>query len=195
MSKDRQARFSDRYASGETPWDSGVTPPEIMELLAALGAFDALDLGCGTGTVMRDLLRRGWRVDGVDFVGRAIELAAAKLRDFPDDRCRLFQHDVTRLRDLPELRSGYRLVIDIGCGHTLGEAAMTGYASAISQQLEAGGFFMLYAGHPRPESTVGWDPRPVAEAFGSRLDLLWEQRGEDRAIGAAASWYKMRKPK
>ena len=56
MTEDRHALFSERYASGETPWDSGITPPEIVELLAELPAGSALDLGCGTGTVIRDLL-------------------------------------------------------------------------------------------------------------------------------------------
>ena len=193
MTDDRYATFSERYTSGDTPWDSGITPPEIMELLAALPAGNALDLGCGTGTVIGDLLRHGCRADGVDFVPRAIDIARAKLSDFPPESHRLFRHDVTRLRELPELRRDYNLIIDIGCGHTLGSGAMATYADAIAGRLAAGGIFMLYASHPRPESSVGWSPRQVSEAFGARLDLLWEQRGDDQAIGASVSWYKLRK--
>ena len=58
MTENRYARFSERYASGDTPWDSGITPPEILELLDILPAGCALDLGCGSGTVIRDLLRQ-----------------------------------------------------------------------------------------------------------------------------------------
>lgn len=194
MTEDRQRSFSERYASGDMPWDSGVTPPEIIELLAALPAGYALDLGCGTGTVIRDLLRKGWRADGVDFVPRAIDIARAKLKEFRAESYRLFRHDVTRLDELPKLRSDYDLIIDIGCGHTLDGEAMPKYADAIASRLASGGIFMLYASHPRPESTVGWAPRQVAEVFGAHLDLLWEQRGDDQAIGAPASWYKLRKP-
>ncbi len=193
MTEDRQALFSERYASGETPWDSGITPPEIVELLAGLPAGRALDLGCGTGTVIRDLLQYGWRADGVDFVQRAIDIAAAKLSEFAADTHRLFCHDVTRLNELPDLRSDYGLIIDIGCGHTISGAAVYSYASAIAERLVPGGVFMLYASHPRPESAVGWAPRQVERAFAPRLDLLWEQRGADRAIAAPASWYKLRK--
>ena len=193
MTDDRYALFSQRYASGETPWDSGITPPEIIELLEAMPAGRALDLGCGSGTVMRDLLRQGWRADGVDFVQRAIDIARAKLRQFPADSHQLFRHDVTRLDDLPDLHSDYDLIIDIGCGHTIGAAAVDSYASAIAERLAFGGFFMLYASHPRPESTVGWAPRQVERAFGARLELLWEQRSHDRAMGAPSSWYKLRK--
>ena len=192
MTEDRHARFSERYASGETPWDSGITPPEIVELLEILPAGSALDLGCGTGTVMRDLLRAGWRVDGLDFVQKAIDIANAKLSEVAPDTHRLFCHDVTRLDELPDLRSDYDLIIDIGCGHTIGADAMHTYASAIAKRLAPGGLFMLYASHPRPESTVGWAPQQVDRAFGARLDLLWEQRSEDLAIGAPTSWYKLR---
>lgn len=193
MTEDRHARFSERYASGETPWDSGVTPPEIVELLAILPAGSALDLGCGAGTVIRDLLRQGWRADGVDFVQEAIDLASAKLKEFAADSHRLFRHDVTRLDALPGLHSDYNLIIDIGCGHTIASAAVDGYAKAIAERLAPGGIFMLYASHPRPGSTVGWAPRQVERAFDPRLDLLWEQRSHDQAIGAPTSWYKLLK--
>ena len=193
MTDDRYATFSERYASGDMPWDSGITPPEIMELLAALPAGYALDLGCGTGTVIRDLLRNGWRADGIDFVQGAIDIARAKLKEFPPESHRLFCHDVTRLDELPALRRDYDLIIDIGCGHTIGGDGMVKYASAIAARLASGGKFMLYASHPRPESTVGWAPRQVAAVFGAQLDLLWEQRGDDRSIGAPVSWYKLQK--
>ena len=193
MTEDRYATFSERYASGDMPWDSGITPPEILELLAALPAGCALDLGCGTGTVIDDLLRHGWRADGVDFVPRAIDIARAKLSDFSPESHRLFRHDVTGLDELPELRRDYNLIIDIGCGHTLGGDAMATYADSIAKRLAPGGIFMLYASHPRPESSVGWAPRQVADVFGAQLNLLWEQRGDDQAIGAPVSWYKLRK--
>ena len=194
MTDERLATFSERYASGDIPWDSGITPPEIMELLAALPTGYALDLGCGTGTVIRDLLRHGWRADGVDFVGRAIDSAGEKLSGFHAESHRLFCHDVTRLDDLPELRSEYDLIIDIGCGHTISGDAIRAYARSIAARLARGGLFMLYASHPRPESTVGWAPSQVDETFGAQLDLLWEQRGDDKALGAPVSWYKLRKP-
>lgn len=193
MTEDRQTRFSERYASGDSPWDSGVTPPEIIDLLAEAPPGRALDLGCGTGTVIGDLLRRGWRADGVDFVARAIELASAKLKEFPAGSHRLFRHDVTRLDGLPALHGDYDLIIDIGCGHSISGGAMDSYANAIAKRLAPSGLFMLYASHPRPHSTVGWAPRQVQRAFGECLDLLWEQRGHDRALGSASSWYKLRK--
>jgi len=194
MTEDRYARFSERYARGDTPWDSGITPPEISELLDTLPAGSALDLGCGSGTVIRDLLRRGWRADGIDFVQQAIDIAASKLSPFPADAYRLFCHDVTCMGELRSLRNDYDLIIDIGCGHSINTITIEAYASAIAKRLAPGGIFMLYASHPRPDSTVGWDPRAVATGFAPHHDVLWEQRGDDLALGTPTSWYKMRKP-
>ena len=193
MTENRCQMFSERYARGDMPWDSGITPPEIVDILAERSPGAALDLGCGAGAVLRDLLLKGWRADGIDFVARAVELARAKLADFPPNAWRLVCGDVTRLDRLNELRPPYDLIIDIGCGHSIDKAENAAYAKGIAAHLREGGDFMLYASHPRPDSTVGWTPQQVERLFGSSLELYWEQRGDDVAIGAPSSWYRWRK--
>ena len=194
MTEDRYQLFSARYANDDMPWDSGITPPEIVEIIAGRPAGDALDLGCGTGTVLRDLVLGGWRADGIDFVQRAIDLAARKLADLSPEAYRLYCGDVTRLEDLTALRPAYDLIIDIGCGHSIDKAANSDYARGVAGRLKPRGIFMLYASQPRPDSTVGWLPVQVDRLFGSHLELHWWQMGDDVAIGGPACWYKMRKP-
>ena len=194
MTENRFQMFSERYAEGDMPWDSGITPPEIVDILAERPPGAALDLGCGTGTVIRDLLLKGWRADGVDFVARAIDLAGEKLAEFPPETYRLVRGDVTRLDRLRELRPPYDLIIDIGCGHSIDKADNAAYAEGIAEQLRASGDFMLYASHPRPDSTVGWTPQQVERLFGSMLELYWEQRSYDVGLGVPSSWYRWRKP-
>ncbi|MYA94227.1 MAG: class I SAM-dependent methyltransferase [Chloroflexi bacterium] len=184
---DRRQMFAARYASGETPWDSGITPPEIIQILSELPPGAALDMGCGTGTVLRDLLAKGWQGDGIDFVPAAIELAAKKLAGFPTETWRVFCHDVTRLPELTDLREPYQLIIDIGCGHGLHGAAAEDYARGLSELLAVGGVFMLYAAQPRPESAMGWRPDFAKRLFCPPLRIVWRQDGDDAKLGAKSS--------
>lgn len=87
----------------------GGRPPRDT-LLAALERFDAeesateehcaVDLGCGDGRDTVELLRRGWRVLGIDGEKEAI----ARLLSRPDINCDRLETQVTRFEDviLPE---------------------------------------------------------------------------------------------
>src|SRR5438132_11612963 len=66
------AFFQLAYLVGFKPWDSGVPPPELVEVVEGPQALEpgrALDLGCGTGTNCIYLAEHGWDATGVDFVG------------------------------------------------------------------------------------------------------------------------------
>src|SRR5205823_2650147 len=87
------------YRRGRTPWDTGITPPEVVDLIEgpdALPPGRALDLGCGTGTNVRYLADHGWDATGVDAEPRAVDAAERKLAGV--DGARVLLGDVTRLR-------------------------------------------------------------------------------------------------
>ncbi len=44
------------------PWDSGISPPELLEFIRTHPAGKAIDLGCGTGTNVITLAKAGWQV-------------------------------------------------------------------------------------------------------------------------------------
>ena len=104
-------KYQWRYMRGKTPWDTQITPPEVMEFIAATPPGRALDLGCGTGTNAATLTRHGWKVTGVDFVEQAILTARRKAKraglqiDF-------YTMDVTQL-DM--LTGPFDYLLDIGC--------------------------------------------------------------------------------
>ena len=73
--------YERRYRRGTAPWDTGVTPPEVVELIEGdhPPTGRALDLGCGTGTNVAYLAAHGFEVVGIDFSRPAIERARARL--------------------------------------------------------------------------------------------------------------------
>ena len=195
MTEDKQQNFTQRYVIHDTPWDTNITPPEIEAIIAELPAGKALDLGCGTGTNVKYLLEQGWKVDGVDFVEQATDIANTKLAGFPQENWAVFCHDVTQLELLTELRAPYDLVIDIGCGHGLDKDTNEKYAEDIANLLKPEGVFMLYAVQPREGSSVGWSPDDVQRLFTPYFELVWQVLSDDTSIGVPAGWYRLkRKP-
>ena len=55
----RRWMFQQRYWQGNTPWDTEVTPPEVLSFLESAQPGRALDLGCGTGTNSIVMAQRG----------------------------------------------------------------------------------------------------------------------------------------
>ena len=62
----------------ENPAHVMVHNPFLSRTVASLAQGTALDLGCGIGENALTLSRLGWRVTGVDWAARAIELAAIR---------------------------------------------------------------------------------------------------------------------
>ena len=100
---------------------------------------------------------------------------------------------MTRLDDLPHLRPPYDLIIDIGCGHSIDKTLNQAYAQGITARLQTGGTFMLYASHPRPDSTVGWSPKQVERLFTPPSKSSGSSKAKASPAASPSSWYRMRK--
>jgi SAM-dependent methyltransferase len=122
-----RAHWDERYRSGQTPWDTGITPPEVQAFWEeqpppAAGAY-AFDIGCGTGLNTLFLARLGLCAIGFDLSGQALRLAQMRLKARGrQDRSRaggeavFVQADVSRL---PVDGLGAAYALDIGCLHSL----------------------------------------------------------------------------
>ena len=184
--------FDLRYLLGRPPWDTEVTPPEVVELIEGEGLPPgrALDLGCGTGTNCIYLARHGWEVVGVDFSVLAICQARRKARWAGVD-CQFYREDVT---DLAFLADPFDLVLDIGCLHSLLPEDWERYASEVARLVRPGGLYLLYAFTPRPDhsTTRGVAPEEVRSLFAAAFAVEREERGED-PTGPRSAWYWLRR--
>ena len=152
MSLTSNVFFRVAYRFGSKPWDSGVSPPELIEVIEGarrLPAGRALDLGCGTGTTSVYMASKSWQVTGVDFVPRAIRAARARTAAAGLSVAFLVG-DVTRLHELP-IEPGFDLLFDQGCFHSLPEAAQPAYAREVTRMARSGATYLLYAFGPRRE--------------------------------------------
>lgn len=193
----KRANFTWRYLRGRAPWDTGITPPEVVALIEEedLPPGRAIDLGCGTGTNAIYLAQHEWYAVGIDFARRAVRAARRKARRAGvADRTRFITADVTRLGSL-ELGEPFDLALDIGCGHALSGDMQRIYARALAQVVRPGGVFMLYMFRPTPERPRGLEPQQVEALFAPAFRSVWSSLGADRAASVASAWYRFERTK
>jgi len=181
----RKAACALSYRSGKTPWDTGVTPPEVVELLEEMRPGRALDLGCGTGTNVAYLARRGWQADGVEGSARAIAMARSSVGGVPG--IRLFEGDVTRLERLPVLEA-YDLVLDIGCFHSIGAHRRDAYARGVAAHTSEGARLFVFAFARR--RSLGVTPREMRDRFAPWFEPVGRIAGTSPP---GAAWYLLRR--
>lgn len=185
-----------RYLGGDTPWDTGTVPPEVISLIDSPGVSRgwALDLGCGSGVTSCFLAAHGFRVVGIDLSHVALRCARARsvASGLP---CSFVRASVACL-DFIRLQA--TLAIDIGCFHNLTPSGRASYVRSLAECLRPGAHYLLYtffsleaAMSPSSSSTayvVG--PSDMA-AFAPRFTLLRAAHGQDRERPSA--WFHMRR--
>ena len=180
------------YLFGKTPWDTGITPPEVRAVVEGgrVPPGRALDLGCGTGTNVIYLARHGFDVTGVDISSRAIATARRKIeRAGLAMRARVYAGDVTRLETLP-IAGLFDLVLDIGCLHTVDAPSRPRYAEGLARSMQPGGLYMLYAfdSCARMGLRVGLLPQDAERLLTPAFTLLQVDNGQGRG-GVGSAWY------
>jgi ubiquinone/menaquinone biosynthesis C-methylase UbiE len=124
----------------QPPWDTGISPPELLDFIQNHKPGRAIDLGCGTGTNVITLARSGWRVTGVDFAPRAIKLARQKLKK-AGVQAELVAKDVTKLDGI---NGPFDLAFDLGCFHTIPRYGRPEYLNQLDRIHAPNGFWLMY---------------------------------------------------
>jgi ubiquinone/menaquinone biosynthesis C-methylase UbiE len=184
-------KFQWRYWRRKTPWDTQVTPPEVMEFIARTLPGKALDLGCGTGTNAITLARHGWRVTGVDFIPKAISAARAKAARSGF----AIEFLVANVTDLSALSGPFDYVLDIGCLHALKAEDRSRYATTLSRMLRPQAWYMLYAWLPRAceNGIVGISTEEVEILLREDFSKVRTAIGEENGNPSSWYWFQRRK--
>jgi SAM-dependent methyltransferase len=196
MTRSLRQQWEDHYRTGPTPWDTRITPPEVVQFWqdhpVPPGGV-ALDLGCGTATNVAYLAGVGLRAIGVDLAGNALATGLTRLQATPPahrHRIQLVQADVTVL-PVPARTACY--LLDIGCFHCLPVARRHDYAQSAINVLASGGFFHLFAFDLLPEKPErGVTEYEVEERFTPQLQIVDVLRGHPDH--QPCRWYLLQKP-
>jgi 2-polyprenyl-3-methyl-5-hydroxy-6-metoxy-1,4-benzoquinol methylase len=174
-----------RYRWGRTPWETEVTPPEVMAFIRNTAPGKALDLGCGTGTHGIAFARLGWQVTGIDFSWEAIRKARRKAAE-AGVKIDFHTADVTGFG----LHSAaYDYVLDIGCLFSLMEKERIPYARRLAEWVKPHGCYMLFSWLPRLKKgrLAGISPEDVERLFREKFISIRTRIGEEK--GHPCAWY------
>lgn len=174
----------------QPPWDTGISPPELLEFIENHEPGRALDIGCGTGTNVVTLANAGWRVTGVDFAPRAIKLARQKVKK-AGVQAELLVNDAT---NLDRIAGPFDLAFDLGCFHGIPQDQRTNYLQQLDRILAPNGFWLLYGflkGNDNPAGR-GIADTDLDEIY-SRLALVSRIDGVDDGQGRPSTWFLFQK--
>ena len=172
------------------PWDTQVSPPELMEFIAQYPPGRALDLGCGTGTNVISLAQHGWRVTGVDYVGRALRQAKKKaqlagvLADFQVD-------DVTKLKHISGV---FDMILDIGCFHSLDTDEKRAYIQNLERLTTPGSIYLMYGFFREADGKGPGLRNSDLSGFEISFDQVKREEGVDRGQRPSVWLTYKRKP-
>jgi 2-polyprenyl-3-methyl-5-hydroxy-6-metoxy-1,4-benzoquinol methylase len=179
---------------GGTGFDDFSSRAFLEQVLPTLGLrpaeADVLEYGCGTGSGACFLAARGFRVDAIDLVPRAITLA----RRFAAERGLAIDFrvaDMCALADVtPEKR--YDLVVDTYCLQSIvTDADRARLFAAVRARLKHGGRYLVSTAMYEPERR--YEGALYDEATGVVLDTLdgaaERHRGAEGAVQVDGRWY------
>jgi SAM-dependent methyltransferase len=174
----------------QPPWDTGVSPPELLEFMQDHKPGRAIDLGCGTGTNVVTLARAGWQVTGVDFAPRAVNLARKKVSQ-AGVRAELRVADVTKRKGID---GPFDLAFDLGCFHGLSEAGKPQYLTQLDRILAPDGFWLMY-GFLKADPLHAGPGLNEADLsrISSRMTLLSRRDGFDDHRESSSAWFLFQK--
>lgn len=184
----RRALYEWLYLRGKPRWDTGITPPEVRQLIEEqrLPRGRALDIGCGTGTNVLYLAKEGFQVTGIDFVPRAISKAREKARNANVDAALR----VANVLEPIEFAAPFDFVLDIGCFHNFDPSGRASYVKNVVRWTHPGSTYLLYAFFPctMGPRRFGVTPLAVRDTFAPHFKLLYSTADENNGEQDSA-WY------
>ena len=148
-------------------WDTGISPPELLEFISSHKPGRALDLGCGTGTNAIYLAGKGFDVTAIDIAPTALNLAREKAAK-AGVKVRWLLADVLA----PPRLEPFDLIYDRGCYHGVRRQHAAGYAAAVKRLSQPGTRLLILAGNAKEAG--GGPPRVKEEELRADFSPDWD---------------------
>jgi SAM-dependent methyltransferase len=178
MSRDptTPAFWDERFRESFTPWDAGVTPPDLVRHLESVrGGGRVLIPGCGSAYEARSFCERGYDTIAIDFSEAAVERARALLGEWQSAVVLgdFFSYDFAGLFDIVYERAFLA---------SLPPRMRPDYARRVAQVLRPGGKLLGFFVHGEPQRGP-----PFCLKEGELRELLGENFEQTAEAAVSAS--------
>lgn len=165
--------WDERYAAGQTPWDSGIPCSELVKALEdrTVKPSHALDLGCGTGTNAIYLAQKGFDVTAVDISQVAIERA----REKADAAGVSVLFMLAKLPGIFLPGKVFDFVFDRGCFHTIKNEERLRYTEMLKGLTRERSLYLMLCGNakePRSPGPPTLTEDEIRETFSGLFDFI-----------------------
>lgn len=169
MTKD--FNFTERYAKGEAPWDTGRPSSELVAALdsAKLKGTTVLEIGSGTGINAVELARRGFQVTAVDLVEQAVEISRERAREA---KVNVDFRVADVLKD--DLGGPYDILFDRGVYHVLRLIDLKAFQNVLKKVTRSGSLWLSLAGNANEEESEKGPPVVHEHEIRAELEPLFE---------------------
>jgi SAM-dependent methyltransferase len=183
--------FELHYLFKQAPWDTGISPPELIDFLEKYPPGRALDLGCGTGTNAITIQQYGWEVVGVDLSYLAIRQARRKVKS-DKAKIQFIRGDITEIN---ALEGTFDLILDIGCFHAIQPTLKEVYARNVQKYLRHNGTFLLYAWlHQEMKGDGSLTPEErLLDLFSPCCECIHVVHGSDWVSHRHSAWFTFKR--
>jgi 2-polyprenyl-3-methyl-5-hydroxy-6-metoxy-1,4-benzoquinol methylase len=181
-----EEHFTERYKSGETPWDIGEPDFNLIEVVTKrpIQGCKVLEIGCGTGDNSIWLAQNRFQVYATDASDIALDKAVEKASRAGVD-CKFMFADFLKykIEGAP-----FDFVFDRGCFHTFGsDDDRRMFAQNVAAYLEEAGLWLTITGNadehrqgPGPPQRTAWDIVLAVEPYFEILSLVSSHFGSNR---------------
>jgi SAM-dependent methyltransferase len=165
-------RWEERYAKGDTPWETGRPSSELQRAVAEIPIRPCrvLELGCGMGANAVWLAQQGFEVTALDLSASAIERARQRA-DEAGVSVRFLVADV--LNPPPELTGPFDCFFDRGCYHVVRREDPQAYVQTLRRLTRSDTLGLVLAGNAREPHEPG-PPVVGEEQIRQELGALFE---------------------
>lgn len=162
-----------------TPWSSDELPIELKDFLEknknSIKSY--LDIGCGTGSAVVNILKLGIKSVGIDISINAIKLAKDRYKKIKLS-CQFYNADITNFDQISKLNLGkFDLVTDMGCFHSLPDKddSRQKYVNSLLSLTKVGSYYLQWSFPKfriRPIGPLGVEKIEIERLFSNYFDII-----------------------